>query len=68
MVRGSHELPKVSLGPTMPNPSKICRQVTPEMPYSHFRDGQHAGQAPAAVVYPFGYPTLYTHAKIYIKI
>jgi hypothetical protein len=30
MARGGHGLPKVSLGPTMPNPFIPCRQVTPE--------------------------------------
>jgi hypothetical protein len=30
MAGGSHGLPKVSLGPAMPNPSTLCERATPE--------------------------------------
>jgi hypothetical protein len=30
MARGGHELPKVSLGLAMPEPSTRCRRATPE--------------------------------------
>jgi hypothetical protein len=30
MAWGGHELPKVSLGPAMPDPSTPCRRATPE--------------------------------------
>jgi hypothetical protein len=41
MVRGIHELPKVSPGPAMPDPSTLLCQ----------------GEQPAAIFYPLGYPT-----------
>jgi hypothetical protein len=55
MARGGHELPKVSLGPTMPDPSG---GPPLKRPYSHFSDGPPAGR-PVAIFYPFGHPTPY---------
>jgi hypothetical protein len=46
MARGGHELPKVSLGPSMLYPFTPCRRP----PVKH-------GGRPATIFYPLGYPT-----------
>jgi hypothetical protein len=38
--RGIHRLPRVSLGPTMPNPSKPCERPPLKQPYGRFRGGR----------------------------
>jgi hypothetical protein len=51
MARGDHGLPKVSLGPIIPDPSMPCRRATPETALQPLR--------PAAVFYPFEDSTSY---------
>jgi hypothetical protein len=73
MARGGHGLPKVSLGPAMPDPSMpsgilgvATRRVGSMHPFSTpldtlqpFQGKPPAKQTPAAVFYPFGHPTPY---------
>jgi hypothetical protein len=62
MSRGGHRLPKVSLGPTLPNPSTPCRRPPLRRPDGHFRSGRLQGGWSAAVFYPLGHPTPYASA------
>jgi hypothetical protein len=55
MARGGHGLPEVSPGTTMPDPSTPSKQASPQRPFQGF---QQCGW-PAAILYPFGHPTLY---------
>jgi hypothetical protein len=64
MARGGHGLPKVSLGPAMPDLYMPCEQAVPETAV-----GQMAAsgvtylqdERPAAVFYPFRHPTPYAY-------
>jgi hypothetical protein len=64
MEKGGHGLSKVSPGPAMPYPSTPCRLATPETalwPFQWWPAPQ--GGRPAAVFYPFGYPTPYAYDR-----
>jgi hypothetical protein len=68
MTRGGHELPKVSPGPTMPNPFTSMSGPPLKQPYGRFRDDLLAGVVclqggwPAAIFYPLGHPMQYAYA------
>jgi hypothetical protein len=53
MAWGIHRLAKVSLGPAMPNPDRLCRRATPKRPSGH------QNRRPAVIFYALGYPMLY---------
>jgi hypothetical protein len=55
MARGSHGIPKVSLGPALLDPSTPCGRATPETALQPFQGW------PAAVYYPFGHPAPYAY-------
>jgi hypothetical protein len=64
MVRGGYELPEISLGPAMPDPSMPCRQATPETASRLFL-GQPARRAGGlrllAIFYPLDTPKPCAH-------
>jgi len=62
MARGGHGLPKVSLGPAMPNPFITCGRATPETAVS--RVARPQGGRSVAVFYLLGHPTPYVSASI----
>jgi hypothetical protein len=57
MARGDHGLPKVSLGPAMPNPSTPCERATPETTLWGGPPEERAAFYPFAL--SFGQPTPY---------
>jgi hypothetical protein len=60
--KGGHGLPKVSTGPTMPDPSIPCGQASPETALRPFLvEVRPQSERPAAVFYPFGHPTPYAY-------
>jgi hypothetical protein len=59
MARGGHGIPRVLLGPAMPDPSTPCRWPLLKRSYSRFRGGCQHGGRPAVVFYPFGHPAPY---------
>jgi hypothetical protein len=60
MARGSHELLKILLGPTMLDPSTSCRLATPETALQFFSAvACLQGRRPAAVFFPLEHPMPY---------
>jgi len=59
MARGGHALPKVSLGPAMPDLSTPCGRITPDT--ALWRIARPQGGWFAAVFYPFRHPTPYAY-------
>jgi hypothetical protein len=59
MASAAHGLPKVLLGPTMPNPSTPCGRTPLKQPYSRFSGGRPHGWRPAAILYLHGHPKPY---------
>jgi hypothetical protein len=61
MARGSHGLPKVSLGHAMPYPSMPCGRSPLKRPYSCFRDGRLQDRWAASVFYLLGFKCIKIH-------
>jgi hypothetical protein len=62
MEKGGHRLPKVLLGPAMPDPFMRCGWTQLKWLYGRFRGGHPQGERPAAVFYPLEHPTPYAYA------
>jgi hypothetical protein len=61
-MKGGQGLPKVSLGPAMPDPFMPYRRATPETVVPGVA---HLGERPVPVFYSFGYPT--PHAYVLLQ-
>jgi hypothetical protein len=68
IARGMYGLPKVLLGPAMPDLSRLCERPPLKRPYNRVMDGRYKVGGLRQSYYPLGYPIPYASDSLLFGI